>query len=338
MVELLSHLQFVIARALFSGARTTVRSNSKKNGMAADPKPGRVAVFGGSGFLGRAIVKSLVAEGITVRVAVRSPGNANIPEPSGPAGDIEAIHVDVRDETSVALAMDGCDAAVNAVGLYIERGAETFEAVHERGALNVAHQCAAQDAGWLIHISGIGADRNSESSYVRARAKGEMLVRDVFAKTTIFRPSVLFGPDDKFLNTFAKLIMASPVLPLFGDGRTKLQAVYVGDVAQAARKALQNPGTRGQTYELGGPRAYTYRELIELVQNRINKRRLLLPLPFFAWQFMAALFSVLPVPPLTRDQVALMKRDNMVAKNALSLQDLGVEATVLEMILPEYAF
>ena len=297
-----------------------------------------VAVFGGSGFLGRAIIKSLVADGIPVRVAVRSPDNANIPEPSSQAGEIEAIYADVRDETSVALAMEGCDAVINAVGLYVERGAETFEAVHEIGALNVAHQCAARDVGCLIHISGIGADVNSESSYVRARGKGELLAKDVFAKITILRPSVLFGPDDKFLNTLAKLTRVSPVLPLFGEGHTKLQTVYVGDVAQAACRALQDHGIRGQSYELGGPRAYTYRELIELILDRLNKRRLLLPLPFFVWETMAALLSVLPVPPLTRDQVALMKRDNVVAKNARSLQDLDVKATALETILPEYSF
>ncbi|MCH8240245.1 MAG: complex I NDUFA9 subunit family protein [Proteobacteria bacterium] len=307
--------------------------------MAADPKPGCVAVFGGSGFLGRAIVESLVAEGITVRVAVRSPGNAKIPEPPGPAGKIEAIYADVRDETSVACAINGCDAVINAVGLYVERGTETFEAVHERGALNVAHQCAAQDIRRLIHISGIGADLNSESSYVRARARGELLVRDVFSRATIFCPSVLFGPDDKFLNTLIKIIRRSPVFPLFGTGGTKLQAVYVGDVAQATLRALRKPASRGKTYELGGPRAYTYRELIELILSRINKRRrLLLPLPFFAWDFLAAMASVLPAPPLTRDQVTLMKSDNVVAENSLTFKDLGVKATALEKILPEYSF
>ncbi|MFQ5625808.1 MAG: complex I NDUFA9 subunit family protein [Methyloligellaceae bacterium] len=306
--------------------------------MSSQSNIRRVTVFGGSGFLGRAIVESLAVEAIAVRVAVRDLANANIPEGRGSDSEIEAIYADVRDETSVAQAMDGCDAVINAVGLYVERGTETFEAVHELGAFNVAHQCAAQDIGRLIHISGIGADLNSESSYVRSRAKGELLATDVFAKTTIFRPSVLFGPGDKFLNTFAKLIRASPVLPLFGAGRTKLQTVYVGDVAQAACKAFRKPGTRGNTYELGGPQAYTYRQLIELILSRINKQRLLLPLPFVAWESMAALVSALPVPPLTRDQVALMKRDNVVAKNALSLQDLGVNATALEKILPEYSF
>lgn len=320
------------------GTRYRVYSYLEKNHMSEKSNIRCVAVFGGSGFLGRAIVKSLVAEGIQVRVAARSLGNTNIPEQSGPVGGIEAIYADVRDETSVALAMDGCDAVINAVGLYVERGTETFEAVHELGALNVAHQCATQDICRLIHISGIGADLNSESSYVRARAKGELLATDVFEKTTILRPSVLFGPDDKFLNTFAKLIRASPVLPLFGKGRTKLQAVYVGDVAQAALRALQKPASQGKTYELGGPRSYTYRELIELVLAQARKRRPLLPVPFFVWDFLAALASVLPAPPLTRDQVTLMKRDNVVAKNATSLHDLGVKATELEEILPKYSF
>ncbi len=306
--------------------------------MSERSKIRRVAVFGGSGFLGRAIIKYLVAEGIAVRVAVRNPGNANIPELSGPVDKFEAIYADVRDETSVALAMDGCDAVINAVGLYVERGAETFEAVHELGALNVAHQCATRNICRLIHISGIGADVNSQSSYVRARAKGELLATDVFPRTTILRPSVLFGPGDKFLNTFAKLIRASPVLPLFGKGGTMLQAVYVGDVAQATLQALQKPASQGKTYELGGPRPYSYRELIELVLARTRKRRPLLPVPFIVWDFLAAIASVLPAPPLTRDQVTLMKSDNVVTRNALSLNDLGVKATALENILLKYSF
>ena len=306
--------------------------------MSAQSNIRCVVVFGGSGFLGREIVKCLLTERIAVRVAVRSPGNANIPEQTRAKGKTKAIYADVRDETSVALAMDGCDAVINAVGLYVERGAETFESVHELGALNVAHQCATQDIRRLIHISGIGADLNSESSYVRARAKGELLATDVFPRTTILRPSVLFGPGDKFLNTFAKLIRASPVLPLFGKGGTMLQAVYVGDVAQATLQALQKPASQGKTYELGGPRPYSYRELIELVLARTRKRRPLLPVPFIVWDFLAAIASVLPAPPLTRDQVTLMKSDNVVTRNALSLNDLGVKATALENILPKYSF
>lgn len=306
--------------------------------MPADRGTGCVTVFGGSGFLGSEIVERIAAEGIAVRVAVRHPENERIRQIPGPVGKILPVYADVRDETSVALAMDGSDAVVNAVGLYVERGAETFEAVHELGAVNVAHQCAAQDVSRLIHISGIGADLYSGSRYVRARAKGEVLVKDVFSPANIFRPSVLFGPEDRFVNTLEKIIRRSPVVPLFGDGGTKLQAVYFGDVAEAVLRALQDPKTRGKTYELGGPRAWSYRALIELVLGQTKKRRLLLPVPFFLWDFMAAVASVLPAPPVTRDQIALMKRDNVVARDALSLKDLGVGATALEDILPEYPF
>jgi NADH dehydrogenase len=297
-----------------------------------------VAVFGGTGFLGSEIVERLVAEGTAVRVAVRHPQKARMSDNSGQTGQILPVYADVRDETSVALAMEGCEAVVNAVGLYVEKGSKTFEAIHELGALNVAHQCVSQNVDRLIHVSGIGADLYSESKYVRARAKGELLARDVFPKTTVFRPSVLFGPRDKFINTLAKLIKRSPVFPLFGEGHTKLQPVYVGDVARATLRALQDPASQEQTYELGGPRVYSYKALVELVAAQTRKRPLLLPLPFLVWDFMAGIASRLPVPPLTRDQVALMKRDNVIATNALSFADLGVSAAALEDVLPQYAF
>ena len=307
--------------------------------MAAASRFNCVTVFGGTGFLGRRIVKRLSAEGITVRAAARRPNNANIEaERSEQAGEIHAIYADVRDEASVALAIDGCDAVINAVGLYVERRAETFAAVHERGALNLAHQCATLRIGRLVHVSGIGAELNSESRYVRARGKAESLVADVFPRATTLRPSVLFGPDDKFLNTLARIGRRSPVMPLFGQGHTKLQPVYVGDVAEAALKALTLPTAQGKTYELGGPRVYSYRALIVLVLGQAKRRRLLMPLPFPAWDALAAVAAVLPSPPLTPAQVSLMKRDNVVAKAALTLADLGVNATPLEDILPSYIF
>ena len=241
-------------------------------------------------------------------------------------------------ETSVALAMAGSDAVVNAVGLYVEKGAESFEAVHELGALNVAHQAATLGVDRLIHVSGIGADMRSRSSYVRARAKGELLVTDVFSRATILRPGVLFGPEDKFLNALARIAHRTPVLPLFGHGRTRLQPVYVGDVAAATVSALSHPDAPGKTYELGGPRVYSYRALVELVLVQAKRRRLLLPIPFPLWEIVALLGSILPTPPITRAQVALMKHDNLVAKTALSLEDLGVTPTALEDILPGYSF
>lgn len=306
--------------------------------MAADLRLNRVTVFGGSGFLGSEIVERLAAEETTVRVAVRHPDRAAVEQRLDEVGNVEAVYADVRDETSVALALEGSEAVINAVGLYVEKGAETFEAVHELGALNVAHQAAALGVDRLVHISGIGADLRSGSSYVRARAKGELLVRDVFAPATILRPSVLFGPADSFLNSLASIAGRMPVLPLFGRGDTALQPVYVGDVAEAALRALQHPAAPGATYELGGPEVYSYRAVIELVLQRSHRRRLLLPLPFAIWQGLATLASVLPSPPLTRAQVTLMKQDNVVARSALSLKDLGIPATALEEVLPHYSF
>jgi len=297
-----------------------------------------VVVFGGTGFLGSEIVSRLASEGVLVRVAVRNPQNFRINETSGQIRTrIETVRADVRDEASVGRALEGSDAAINAVALYTESGSETFEAVHECGAANVAEQCAARNVGQLLHISGIGVDVASRSTYVRARVKGELLVRQAFPDTTIFRPSVLFGPRDTLINTLADIIGRSPVFPLFGRGRTKLQPVYVGDVAKAATRALQDPLSRARTFELGGPRVYTYRELAERVADHINKGPLYLPLPFILWAVMARIASLLPAQPLTRDQVELMRADNVVARGALSLDDLGMTATALDEVLPQYA-
>ncbi len=306
--------------------------------MAADSHPDCVTVFGGSGFLGRAIVERLLAEGTTVRLAARHPDEAAIDRRPDRGGDLQPVHADLRDETSVALALEGAEAVVNAVGLYVEKGAETFEAVHERGAQTVAQQAAILGIDRLVHISGIGADLQSESRYVRARAKGELLVMDAFARATILRPSVLFGPEDSFLNALADIASRTPVLPLFGRGHTKLQPVYVGDVAAAVLRALKHPEAPGKTYELGGPGIYSYRALIELILESTQRRHLLLPVPFSVWRILAILASILPAPPLTRAQVALMRQDNLVAESALSLDDLGIEATALEAILPDYEF
>lgn len=281
----------------------------------------------------------LAAEGITVRVAVRNPQRVHTSYFAAQTlREIDAVSADVRDEASVARALEGCNAAINAVGLYTESGSATFEAVHEHGASNVARQCATRNVEHLVHISGIGADITSRSNYVRARAKGELLIRETFPQATIFRPSVLFGPRDTLINTLADIIGRSPVFPLFGRGRTRLQPVYVGDVAEAAARALEGPSSAGRAYELGGPHVYTYKELAQLVAGHIGKKRVYLPVPFFLWGLMAGIASVLPAPPLTRDQVELMKDDNVVASEALSLDDLGVRATPLEQVLPQYAF
>ena len=249
----------------------------------------RVTVFGGSGFLGRRIVQRLAADGAEVRVAVRHPERAASLAKAGQAGQITGVRADVWDAATVAPAVSGADAVVNTVGHYVERGDASFEAIHGAGARHVAAAAAAAGVGRLVHISGIGADPASDSPYVRARATGERLVRAAFPAATILRPSVMFGPDDAFLNTLAGLARVMPALPLFGSGEVRLQPVYVDDVAAAVAKALGLPAAAGKVYELGGPRTYSYRALVRLVLEQTGRTRLLLPVPYAVWNALAAL-------------------------------------------------
>ena len=219
----------------------------------------RATIFGGSGFLGRHIVKHLAAEGTSVRVAVRHPERASFLERLGRDGQIELVHADVWDEITVARAVKQSASVINTVGHYVENGRATFDAVHGQGALHVARQAQQAGAKRLIHISGLGADPASDSPYVRARGIGEVLVKGAFDGVTFFRPSVIFGPDDAFFNTLADMARQTPILPLFGTGRTNLQPVHVEDVAEACVKVLADPSTQGKLYELGGPRVYTYK-------------------------------------------------------------------------------
>jgi NADH dehydrogenase len=295
-----------------------------------------VTVLGGSGFLGREIVKRLAREEMAVRVAVRHPESVSAAAGGEDVENVSAVYADVRDETSIAMAIEGAEAVVNAVGLYVERGKETFEAVHGQGALHVARQAGQAGIGRLIHISGIGADPQSESSYVRSRARGEALVQDAFPAVTIFRPSVMFGPGDALFGVLAAIARRSPVIPLFGRGQTRLQPVYVGDVAEAVAQALGEPSSEGKVYELGGPDIYTYWALVKLVLQQLGSRRMLMPVPYPVWDLQARILRFLPNPPLTRDQVALMKRDNVISPGTLTLADLGIIPTPVEAILPTY--
>ena len=295
----------------------------------------RVTVFGGSGFLGSYIVRRLAGQGKHVCVAVRHPEDSALRGPLG-GGSITPLRVDVRDETSVLRALESAEAAINAVGLYLERGEATFDAVHVQGALNVARQASRAGVPRLIHISGIGVDSSSVSSYVRARAKGESAVQGAFEGATILRPSVLFGPGDSFFNALARLARLSPVLPLFGNGASRLQPVFAGDVADAIAAALAEPSSQGRVYEIGGPRVYSYRELVELLLECLGRKRILVPVPYFIWELQAALMSLLPHPPLTRDQIELIKRDNVVGRGASSLAELGIDPIAVEALLPTY--
>ena len=260
--------------------------------------PSPVTVFGGSGFLGRRIVERLAAEGNDVRVAVRHPERASFEgRPRGNdraggngagvggagSGRIELVRADVWEEPTVIRAVEGAASVINTVGHYVEKRGATFDAIHGRGALHVARQAKEAGAARLIHISGLGADPESDSPYIRARGIGENLVREAFEGVTILRPSVIFGPGDAFLNRLAAMGRQTPVLPLFGTGGTKLQPVFVDDVAEACARVLAEPSSQGLVYELGGPRIYAYEELVRLVLERAGRRTALLPVPFLVW-------------------------------------------------------
>jgi NADH dehydrogenase len=294
-----------------------------------------VVVFGGGGFLGRRLVDRLSAESVTVRVAVRHPEPARIALRSLGFDRVTVVYADVRDQGSVAAAIAGADAVVDAVSAYVEKGGVTFEAVHVRGAENVAREAVAAGVARFVLVSGIGADRYSSSPYIRSRGRGEVMVQQAFPSATIVRPGAMFGPGDALFATLAELARLLPVLPLIGGG-TRLQPVFVEDVAEAIASILADPGTVGQTYELAGPRVYTLRELVNMTLQLMGKRRLLVAVPFAVAEIQARLFEFLPNPPLTTGQVDLLKVDNVASKTLPGFQDLKIRPKTVEEVLPTY--
>ena len=295
-----------------------------------------IVVFGGGGFLGRRLVNRLTAEGMTVRVAVRHPDHARFDLRSMGFDLVTVIHADVRDRASVAAALTGMDAAVNAVSTYVEKGGVTFEAVHVQGAENVAREAAAAGIARLVLVSGIGANLDSGSPYIHARGSGELVVRQAFPGATIVRPSAMFGPGDALFGTLADLVRLLPILPLIGGGYTRLQPVFVEDVAEAIASILGDPGTVGRTYELAGPRVYTLRELVSMTLYLMGKRRLLIPVPFAVAEIQARLFELLPNPPLTTGQVDLLKADNVASGSLPGFQELKIQPKPVEQVVSTY--
>lgn len=293
-------------------------------------------IFGASGFLGRHLVRRLAKTGAVIRAAVRHPVAAGYLKPMGDVGQIVPVGVDIGRDRDIEAAVAGSDLVVNLVGILYQRGRQRFQSVQAEGPARIARAAAAAGATSLVHVSAIGADPRSASLYARSKAEGEAAVRDLFPGAVVLRPSIMFGPEDHFFNRFATLARFSPALPLIGGGHTKFQPVYVGDVAEAIMVALRQPQAKGKLYELGGPRIYSFRELMQLVLRETGRERLLVNLPFGLAKLKAAFLELLPVPPLTRDQVELLKRDNVVAPGALGLADLGLTPTAVESILPIY--
>lgn len=298
-----------------------------------------VTIYGGSGFLGRHLVRALAKRGWRIRVAVRRPELANFLQPLGMVGQIHAVQANVRFPESVASAAEDADALVNLTGILFQTGRQTFEGVQAEGARAVA-EAAAKHNTKLVHVSAIGAGANSQSAYARTKAAGEAAVKSAVPQATIFRPSILFGPEDGFFNRFAAMARIAPALPLIGGGGTRFQPVFVGDVAAAIVMALEDKAKPGTTYELGGPEVKTFKELMELMLAEIGRRRLLVPIPFAIARLQAFFLELLPNPLLTRDQVILLERDNVVSAEAeregRTLQGLGISPTALAAVLPSY--
>jgi len=295
-----------------------------------------VSVFGGTGFLGRRLVQRLAAAGTSVRIAVRHAERARIALRAAGLDRVAVFGADVRDQVAVAAAVAGADAVVDAVSAYVETAGVTFEAVHERGAETLARKAAAAGVTRFVLVSGISADPESASPYIRARGRGERAVRQAFPGATIVRPSAMFGPGDALFGTLAQLARVLPVLPLIGDGHTRLQPVYVEDVAEAVARILADPGTAGRTYELGGPTVYTLRELFNIALRIMGRRRLIVPVPFAVAQVQARLFELLPNPPLTTGQVDLLRADNVASGTLPGLRELNIEPKAVEEIVPSY--
>ncbi len=320
-------------------------------------------VFGGTGFIGRYLIRRLAAAGCQIRVAVRDPDQALFLKSAGDVGQVVPFAADLTDAQTLPAVIEGADWVINLAGILSERKTQTFDAVHASGAAQLARAASQAGVRRFVHLSAIGADQTSKSAYARSKAAGEGEVRAAFPQATILRPSVVFGSEDRFFNLFAGIarffwvlpVYGCPVIPrielfpegdlihidLYGHGGTRFQPVYVGDVAEAIMAALRGADTGGKTYELGGPRVYSSKEIMELLLAGIGRRRLLCPVPFWLLSYYAWWLEKLPAPffakpLLTRDQVKMLKIDNVVAPEALGLADLGITPSIAEAIVPGY--
>ncbi len=299
-----------------------------------------ITIFGGSGFIGRHLVRLLARQGYRLRVAVRNPNTAHFLRPMGDVGQIQIVQTNIRDENSVSAALEGADAVINLVGILSETGKQKFDAVHAVAPANLARLVAARGIDRFVHLSSLGADPKATSKYAASKGRGDQAVQEACPKAVILRPSIIFGPEDGFFNRFAALARYSFILPLFGGGDTKYQPIFVGDVAKAVMAALTDPSARGNIYELGGPHIYTFQELMGFILDVTERKRFLLPLPVGLAKFISVFTGMLPKPLLTWDQVKLLQADNIVgAEDAHTISDLGLEdLTSIEINVPTYLY
>ena len=311
--------------------------------MPTSPQRGEIiTVFGGSGFVGRHVVRALVRRGYRVRVAVRRPDLAQHLQPVGGVGQIHAVQANLRYPWSIERALAGASGVVNCVGILHESGRQSFEAVQGTGPGSIATAARAAGMARMVHISALGAEANAASAYARSKAAGEAGVLSQCPDAVILRPSVVFGPEDDFFNRFAALARLSPVLPLIGGGETLFQPVFVGDLAEAVAAAIEGRARAGTIYEIGGPETRSFAELMQTMLDTIGRRRLLLPVPFWLARWQAALLQLLPKPLLTVDQVLMLESDNVVSAEAeadhRTLSGLGIRPHSMAAILPSYLY
>ena len=300
-----------------------------------------VTIFGGSGFIGRHLVRSLASKGALIRIAVRNPNKAKFLQPLGDVGQITFVKSNIIDRESVSQIVKDSDHVINLVGTFSNKGKENFDSIHVQSPRNISLACKTYGIKSLIHVSSIGVDQKSPSQYFKSKAYGEEEVIKNFPEAIIHRPSLIFGPQDKFFNLFASIAQYSPFMPIFGEtffsyGKTLYQPVYVQDVGNGIINSLKENRFRGKIFEIGGPSIYTFQEIIELVLKYSGKKRFLIPFPFAYAKILATFTEFLPINLITRDQVKQLKLDNIIGSKSLTLRDLGVTPTPLESIVPSY--
>jgi uncharacterized protein YbjT (DUF2867 family) len=295
-----------------------------------------ITIFGGTGFIGRHLVRRLAERGARILVISRDPARGGHLQPMGSVGEIVVERTDLASEDALGRVLRGAFATVNLIGILYEKRRGQFEQVQGQLPGRIARAAAEAGLERMVQVSAIGADRGSTSAYARSKAQGEERVRAALPHATIMRPSIVVGPEDGFFNRFAAIARMAPALPLIGGGRTRFQPVYVGDVAAAIVAALERDDAPGETFELGGPKIYSFAELMDYMLKVIDRRRMLMPLSFGLARLLAGVLELLPVPPLTRDQIELLKVDNVVGAGARTLADLGITPTPIELVVPEY--
>ena len=297
-----------------------------------------IAIFGAGGFLGKHLMRQLTRLGYRVKVATRNPYLKGYLKPLGDPGQIELFKTNIFNSEDIKQVLKNCDFTINLVGILNETRKQKFYQIHSQFPQLLSNLCGEAGIKNFIHVSALGVKEGHSSLYMQSKLQGEKNIQNTFKPTVILRPSVVFGPEDKFFNTFASIAQFSPALPLIGGGKTKFEPIYVGDVAKAIVKTLELNNSKPKVYELGGPENYSFKELMKILLNEIKKKRFLIPIPFGFAKFQSYFLQMMPNPLLTPDQVELLKHNNVISGDHPTLKDLGITGTFIQNILHKYIY